>query len=125
MGKSITTRNFFDFLGTNPAGVQTSDVSLGPSLLIMPCSTKLSSNSCAWALICIGIVLGLNLYRDGSSLLERACLNLIFIGGHFKYLDGLRDLLNNSLCSLMNFCLYGLFLLINSSSFALGSASMP
>ena len=114
--KSITNLNFFDFLGMNPACAHTSEVSLGSSLRIIPCFTR-SSNSClACALMCIGIARGLKRYREGSSLLERACFNLIFIGGQFMYLFGLRVSLKRDLCSLMNFCSYGLLVLISSSS---------
>ena len=53
--KSITNLNFFDFLGTKPACVHTSDVSFGSSLRIMPCFTSSSSNCFACALICKGM----------------------------------------------------------------------
>ena len=88
---------FFYFLGTNPTWAHKSDVLFGSSLMIMPCSTKSSSNCFAWALICIGIDLGLNLYKEGSNLQERACFNLIFIGGQHRKLEGFRVSLNRDL----------------------------
>ena len=102
--KSMTKRSFFDFLGTNPAGAYTLEVSLGPSRLIIPCLSRSSRSCWACSLICSGIVLGLNLYNDGSSLLYGDCFNFIFIGGHFKYRNGFNVLLKSPLCSLMNFC---------------------
>merc|ERR1711867_161662 len=114
--KSTMKRSFLDFFGTNPAGEHTSDVSLGPILLIIPCFTRSSRSCCAWAFICMGIDLGLNLYKEGSNLLDNACLNFIFIGGHFKNLEGLSVSLKSCRNSLMKLCLYLLFFLISSSS---------
>ena len=102
--KLMTKCNFFNFLGTNPAGAHTSEVSLGPSRLIIPCFSRLSRSCWACSFMCSGIVLGLNLYNDGSSLLDRDCFNFIFIGGHFRYRDGSNVSLKSFLCSLMNFC---------------------
>merc|ERR1711867_55779 len=122
--KSTTKRSFLYFFGTNPAGEHTSDVSLGPILLIIPCFTRLSNSCCAWAFMCMGIDLGLNLYKEGSNLFDNACLNFIFIGGHFKNRDGLRVSLKSCLKSRMKLCSYLLFFLISSSSSTFVSGSV-
>ena len=59
--KSMTKRSFFDFLGMNLSGAHTSEVSFGPSHLIISCFSRLSRSCWACSLMCKGIVLGLNL----------------------------------------------------------------
>lgn len=74
--KSITNLNFFDFLGTKPACAHSSDVSFGSSLRIIHRFTRSSKSCLACVLMCKGIVWGLNLYREGSNLLDKALMDL-------------------------------------------------